>query len=197
MNIFENPFYILGATPLDSRRKINEFADDKSLLLNTAEITEARDILINPSKRLAAEIRWFPGLSKEQTSEILGLIADLQAGNRTEEPNIFEWNTLANLNAKLYAFPYRELKDIFKAKYLILEISRLYESISIKELTDDINHDRKIGGLPSISGTTEIEEAIRDYRDDIKKTISQALSKLTQEQNIELITMLAQKFNAS
>ena len=71
MNIFENPFYILGATPLDSRRKINEFADDKSLLLNTAEITEARDILINPSKRLAAEIRWFPGLSKEQTSEIL------------------------------------------------------------------------------------------------------------------------------
>ena len=197
MNILENPFYILGATPFDNRRKINALADDKSLLLNTAEITEARDILINPSKRLAAEIRWFPGLSKEQTDELLGFVADIQAGNTPEEPNILDLNILANLNSKTYAFPYRELKDIFKAKYLILEISRLYESISIKELTDEINHERKIGGFPSISGTTEVEEAIRDYRDDIKKTISQALSKLTQEQNIELITMLAQKFNAS
>ncbi len=197
MNILENPFYILGATPLDSRRKINTLAEDKSLLLNTAEITKARDILINPLKRITAELRWFPGLDKDQMDELLGFFAELQAGNTPEEPNILDLNILANLNSKMYAFPYHEINDIFKAKYYILEISRLYESINTNELTEEINHDREISGFPSISGTAEVEKAIREYRDDIKKTISQALLNLTQEQHIELITMLSQIFIAA
>lgn len=56
MNILENPFYILGATPFDNRRKINALADDKSLLLNTAEITEARDILIKVLKKVSVSL---------------------------------------------------------------------------------------------------------------------------------------------
>ncbi len=197
MNILGNPFYILGATPLDSRRKINALAEDKSLFMNTAEVSEARDILINPSKRLAAELRWFPGLSKDQTAELLIFFSELQAGNIPDDPNILDLNNLAELNSRIYALPYRELNDIYKVKYLILEISRLYESIGIKGLTDEINHDREIGGFPTVSGTAEVEEAIRDYRDDIKKTISKELLKLTQAQYIELITILAQKFIAS
>ena len=63
--------------------------------------------------------------------------------------------------------------------------------LASKELTDEINHERKIVDSFYFRNY-RVEEAIRDYRDDIKKTISQALSKLTQEQNIELITMLAQ-----
>lgn len=193
MNIFGNPFYILGAMPLDSRRKINALADDKSLFMNAAEVSEARDILINPSKRLAAELRWFPGLNKVQTDELLFFFSQLKAEKEPDNPDIGELNDLAELNSKIYALPYSKFNDIYTAKYLILEICRLYEAIVIKDLTDEINHDREIGGFPSVLRIVEVEEAIRHYRDDIIKTIFQEILKLTQTQYIELITLLAQK----
>ena len=60
----DNPFYILGLSCSADRRTIIEkaeelaFADDA----NAEKYEEAKNILLNPKRRLEAEIGWFPGI---------------------------------------------------------------------------------------------------------------------------------------
>lgn len=48
MNIFENPFYILGASTKDNRRKISDLAEEKGFLYDPNTVEEARNALIIP-----------------------------------------------------------------------------------------------------------------------------------------------------
>ena len=61
MDLVANPFYTLGATMDDDRRRIAELAEEKSLVGDETSIREARSILTNPRKRLAAEVGWLRG----------------------------------------------------------------------------------------------------------------------------------------
>ena len=58
MDLLENPFHILSASPRDNRRRIMELADERSLLLDSGKCMQARSDLTNPRKRLSAEIAW-------------------------------------------------------------------------------------------------------------------------------------------
>jgi hypothetical protein len=56
MDLLQNPFHMLNATPRDNRRRIMELADERSLLLDARECIQARSDLTNPRKRLSVEI---------------------------------------------------------------------------------------------------------------------------------------------
>ena len=71
MNIFENPFYILGASTSDNRYRISELAEEKSFLSEPNIIEEARNALIIPQKRLEVELRWFPKTGNKKIENIL------------------------------------------------------------------------------------------------------------------------------
>ena len=58
MDLVQNPFYILTANPHDNHRRIMELADERSLLLDSSECMDAYSDLINPRKRLSAEMGW-------------------------------------------------------------------------------------------------------------------------------------------
>lgn len=45
MDLLENPFYLLEATVHDDRRRLVELAEERSLLLDPEECTEARSHL--------------------------------------------------------------------------------------------------------------------------------------------------------
>ena len=70
MTLFENPFYILGATPRDTKQRIMELAREKSLTLDPDIVNEARDILINPRRRIAAEVAWLPMITDDKIEKI-------------------------------------------------------------------------------------------------------------------------------
>lgn len=195
MNIFDNPFYILGAAPQDDRRKIAALADEKSFISDAERIAEARSILTTPSKRIHAEIRWFPELSVEDTSEIMKYYAELKEGKNVEEPEITVTGQLATLNIKLYAFPLKIFADFFQTKYAILEISRPYANLDYEMLCEEINHDRTAAGFPKINSVAEIEDEMFQYRGEIHKDISSRLMELPQQEYIEIITSLSEKYS--
>lgn len=74
MDILDNPFFVLGATTRDDRRRIMGLAEEKSLLSKEEVAAEASSALTNPRKRLAAEVGWFPGMSPSRVSELLKLL---------------------------------------------------------------------------------------------------------------------------
>ena len=61
MDLLQNPFHILTATTRDNRQRIMALAEERALLLDPNECTQARSDLIHPRKRLSAEIAWMPG----------------------------------------------------------------------------------------------------------------------------------------
>ena len=197
VDIFENPFYILGAAPQDNRRRLSALAEGKALLLDADLVAEARGVLTTPSKRLNAEIRWFPGVSSEDATEIADYCIALKTGRNAVEPELLDAGMLADLNIKLYSFPFKPFADFFQLKYAVLEISRLFADIDIDNLIDEINKDRTTAGFSMINTTGELEDALRDYRNDLRKTISTRLSELPKRDYVELITLLAEKYSSA
>ena len=74
MDLADNPFYTLGATTDDDRRRIAELAEEKSLVGDEDSIRDARGVLTNPRRRLAAEVGWLPGLGTKRVAEVISLL---------------------------------------------------------------------------------------------------------------------------
>ena len=68
MTFEENPFRVLQVSIYDTKAAINERADELSFEDPDREeiFEQARMILLNPKKRIAAEIRWFLDNSREE-----------------------------------------------------------------------------------------------------------------------------------
>ncbi len=68
MTFEENPFRVLQVSIYDTKAAINERADELSFEDPDREeiFEQARTILLNPKKRIAAEIRWFLDNSHEE-----------------------------------------------------------------------------------------------------------------------------------
>ena len=75
MNIKENPFYILKCMPESSKDTIHEQAEVRSFEIDENLCKEAENILLNPKKRLEAEVCWFPGFDYNTISERIKLIS--------------------------------------------------------------------------------------------------------------------------
>src|SRR4051812_30968366 len=97
MNLLENPFHILGASPRDDRRRLLELAEERSLSQDPAVCAQARADLANPRNRLAAEVAWLPGLSPVHASEAVVSVQHAAAALRKVEslPALSRANLLA------------------------------------------------------------------------------------------------------
>ena len=59
MELKKNPFYVLNISCKADRRRIMSAASDAAFLLDSSVCSEAQNALLNPSRRLAAELDWF------------------------------------------------------------------------------------------------------------------------------------------
>ena len=75
MHLIDNPFYLLKASPRDSRKKLLELADEAAFEIDSIKANESRSILANPRKRLEAEISFFPGSTNIQNKKICNKIS--------------------------------------------------------------------------------------------------------------------------
>ena len=69
MKLIDNPFYILKCMPESSKSTIHEQAEERSFDIDENICKNAENILINPKKRLQAEISWFPGFEIKTVSD--------------------------------------------------------------------------------------------------------------------------------
>ena len=107
MDLLQNPFYILSATPRDNIRKIEALAEEQSLLSDADACMNARSILTNPRKRISAEVAWLPGVAPERTDEMLMLLESSAGSHRCRDKltSIIPVNSLADALSRL---PYTE-----------------------------------------------------------------------------------------
>lgn len=185
MDILQNPFHILNASPRDTRRRIMELADERSLLLDSSECMDARSELTNPRKRLSAEVAWLPGIGPKRVGEVLSLIesspADLLAVDNLS--SIARANLLA---AGLARLPGHNADDVAE---WILQIAWTFENLNPDKLSVIINEERIVSGFPEVADLSAVEAEIQERRRHYRQVIKSALDKLPPKELVEAVTV--------
>lgn len=182
----ENPFYVLDVLPTDKRSTISSNADEKAFFFDSNVCSEAQASLLNPSKRLAAEIDWFCGSDA-------ATISDIRSSIENHEPiNTLSLTGLARLNAMLFNFAISSFDCSSDIGYAVLDIDEEYNDIDVSELAGIINEcHTKAGLLPA--SDDEIERGLNKKREQIRHLISEKTSALSEDEYIEFATMLAEE----
>lgn len=122
MDLLQNPFYILNATQRDNRLKIMELAEERSLLSDANECVAVRAELINPRKRLSAEVAWLPGVTPERIYDIL-LLLESSVGNRLGCDKATSIPPVDSLASALAHLPYGKRSNVADEVLEILKLS--------------------------------------------------------------------------
>ena len=144
MDLLQNPFHMLNATPRDNRRRIMELADERSLMLDSSECMQARSALTSPRKRLSAEVAWILGIGPKRAEEVLSLL-------ESSPSDLLRVDKLTSITrANLLAAGLSRLPDYSPDNVAewILEITWTFEDIDPAELRAIINEERVVSGFP-------------------------------------------------
>ena len=181
-----NPFFVLEVAPTDKRAAIISKAEEKAFFLEGNSCDEAQASLLNPSKRLSAEMDWFCGCDESTILKIRQCIKN----NTIISTN--EVTGLAKLNATLFNFAISSYDDYFEIGYAILDIDEQFDAITPFNLMEILNECHTQAGVLAVS-EDEIERELSKKREQIRKLISAKTEILSEEDYIEFITMLAEK----
>lgn len=184
----KNPFFVLNVTCSDSRRVIASALDQLSLIYDHENYDEAQNILINPKRRLSAEIDWFVDVDSNELEGIRTCI-------REKKPiNSENFTSLSKLNASLFNFTLIEGIDPSHIRYDILELDEQYSELDIEEITSLINDARSTANMVSTK-EQDVSLEIGRKRDSISQVITSKLTEIDGDKYVELITMLANDYS--
>ena len=186
MSIKNNPFFILGVECTSNRRAIISAAEEMGFSLDASVCTEAQNALLNPAKRLLAELDWFVDASPDQIRYIREKISnDLSISANGLKP-------LSKLNATLYNFEKSRASDSFELGFSLLEIDELYSKISPEVLANSINERRLSAGFV-VANEQDVIAGLNKKRENIRRIITEKLDALSDDDYIDLVTKLAEK----
>ena len=185
MDLLQNPFHTLAASPRDDRRRITDLAEDRSLLLDPGECMDARSVLTSPRKRLSAEVAWLPGIGPKRAGELLSVLeaspADLLAVDDLSP--IAKANMLA---AGIVRLPDLNPDDIAG---WILQIARAFERVDPEGLRVIINEERRVSGFPEVTDLSALESEIEERRRYYCGVIKAALDKLSPQKLVKAVNV--------
>lgn len=185
MDFLQNPFHILCANPHDNRRRILELADERSLMLNSNQCTEARAELTNPRKRLTAEVAWLPGIGSKCVEEVLSLLESSPKALFAVE-NLSSMARANLLAAGLARLPDHNAKNVTE---WILELAWAFEDVDADELCEIINEERTVSSFPVVSDLSAVEAEIQERRRHYRQVIKSALDHLPPKELVKAVTV--------
>ncbi len=133
MTLKQNPFYILGVSMTDNKRKILDAADDKMLIVEENIVEEAKNALLDSRKRLDAELAWFPFFNHDKNDELI-LAIDSDFSNSNSLVKMMEYD---EVNFQLVMMQNRHFEKL-KLPYLFGDDS-LILSINFEKYADPDN----------------------------------------------------------
>jgi hypothetical protein len=190
MTLQLNPFHILNISCGAGRREIVAAADEMGFMLDAEVCTEAQNILINPSKRLSAEIGWFIDVDQQTMEKIQSCI------DNNEPIPTDGLTSLSRLNAALYNLTITKSSDAYELGFSIVDIDEQFSSLDIDAVTSQINACRSQANLATVQSSDVLAE-LKGKQAEIRQIIAEKLSVLDQDTYISFITHIAEKYVAN
>lgn len=190
--LHRNPFWLLGVTTRDDRRRIVELAEEKSLELDHDACQKARSDLTSPRTRLGAEMAWLPGVSPRKAAQLTEMLLQDPMSIRGDSG----LPPLAHANLMAAAFEAVDANDeVEDIAEFIQEMAYLVDELSIDDVMRDINEDRAVSGFPEVKADqveTELSEQKRYFRNAIKD----ALDRLSPSSLVDAMTLAVDSVTA-
>lgn len=144
MDIIQDPFNILNASILDGREKLERLAERCSMSADPCECMDALSELVDPERRLAAEMAWLPGVEPERAVRLLSLLERKPAAMLLADnlPPLARANILASAVADAAEV------DPGSASQWIIKLADCYERLDASEIRTVINAARARAGFP-------------------------------------------------
>jgi hypothetical protein len=185
MDILDNPFFVLGATTRDDRRRIMGLAEEKCLFAEEQVASEASSALSNPRKRLAAEVGWLPGIGPRRAAEAVAMIQ----GNPTGIRDLVNLPPLARAN--LLAAGFARAVDSISAEEVaewIVELAEADEEVDPESTMTLINEERSVAGFPLVTDGHALEAEFGARRQHYRTAIKNALNHLSSADLVRVVT---------
>lgn len=212
MKLLDNPFFILGVTMRDDRRRIMDMAEEKSLTSDETVVRDATAVLTHPRRRLEAEIAWLPGLDPKRTAEVVSILRRPASSDtdvalllrRLSDQLVHERGSIELRNpgnptslarANLLADWLPRLVEDSPKHYVARWIAELAETHH--EIEEDVeqtiallNRVRGVAGFPALSDLEHFRNELKARRQYYRQAIEGALDKLPSLVLVEIITMV-------
>lgn len=190
MELTQNPFFILGATPRDDRQRILDLAEEKGLLLDEGLVRDASATLTNPKRRVSAEMAWLPGVERERASEALSVLEtkamDVRA--HSDLPPLAQANLLAD--GLLRAVEQLDLEEVAQ---WIVELANVHEGVDAESALFLLNEDRVAAGFPEVTDTEGVETELQSRRQHYRRAIRDALDVLPATSLVSVVTKVVER----
>lgn len=181
MNLFQNPFYIIGVTTRDSKLSIVAACDTKSLTVDTDLCTRFRSALTHPRNRLSAELAWLPGLSPSRS---LGLIDRLEKDPQNSLLLLMGLNPLSKCNALVTFLEIYKPTEESQISNLLIEIAQSFDQIDFANLMAIINEDRQVAEIPVIQDVESIKQEMQNRREYMIGIMKDSLNNVKAPDNV-------------
>ncbi|MDR1314068.1 MAG: hypothetical protein LBQ12_10335 [Deltaproteobacteria bacterium] len=181
MDLFENPFYLLGISTRSTREEIMDAAEGASLSGEPDKVAEAASALSSPRKRLSAEIFFLPGLDKAGAQRLLA--AYRKPVTRVEPCERVYALTAVNLTAA--ALLRLQGSGWAMTAYAVGLLSKAFESADANSSMAAVNADRRLAGLPAVPSVSDVEEELDKLRLYCREVVKGALDRLPSRDLVE------------
>jgi hypothetical protein len=193
--INKNPFYILNVHSRDSKSKILDAA--YNMVLDDGEreciYENAENILINPRKRISAEIRWFCGIDYNELNKIISCI-------QVDFVDILDIGHMNNIHKLLLLLEKHDIHnslDVDSMVDYIIEFDKYYNTLNYSDVIDNINNDRKIAGITTIENISLIKDEIKIFEEDIFTFIKKISDEFDSQKYLHSINKMLENYKTS
>ena len=190
MYLNQNPFYLLEISPKDKRATIISKAEEKAFFLDDGSGEAAQATLLNPAKRLLAELDWFLDVDKKEIKKISKCIAE------NKEISTEGLSPISKINALLFNFSIMQDVEVYDIGFMLTDIDEQFGLVTIDSVLEIVNTCRKEAGMKIVS-EAEVDEAIDAKRDTIRQIFTEKLHALSDEEYMAFVSILAKQYVAN
>ena len=195
MNFADNPFFLLDASPRDSKSALHEKSENKSFDLDEETCRNAERILLNPKKRLEAEISWFPGISPRKTKELFAQIKVAAQDGNYNSSFFLDLDNLVRANALALFISDVSVKSLNKEyiKRIVEDFCIATSDFDKEEILSSINEDRTAAGFSKIIDDDTLEQELKNTYHLYKQILHAFLDQLDSGMIVEILTALIEE----
>src|SRR5205809_1131593 len=183
MVFHDHPFRVLGVGTRSKKSDIIERTQSLVLTGDADRVQSAIAVVTHPSKRIDAEVSWFPGMRPAQLTELL-LAVDGYEDLANVEHTFGDLDPLTYLNL-LYYWTIRHTALNHQTWVIVLQkMANRSAEIQVMDVIDLLNADRIAAGIPQIVDQSQVASALQRRKIEV---VDSVLSHLLKAATSELV----------
>jgi len=173
MTLSENPFHRLGVSPRSPKADVVSRAEAVALTADARQAQEMRNQILSPTRRLAAELAWLPGIAPRRASEFVARV-DSEPEDIVEIEGLPELCRFNLIRAAIERCGGQIDDDTLRSA--CIDLADCAEELDAEEIQSLVNEDRAVAGVAPVTDLGRVESGLRELQREAVSTLMAVLS---------------------